>query len=64
MNSANVFGGRKLVIATKHEKERVIAPVLKEAMGVTCIVPDDLDTDAPGTFSGERERVDDPITTA
>jgi hypothetical protein len=59
-----MFKGRKLLIATKHEKERVIAPILEKELGVKCFVVPDIDTDKLGTFSGEVERKDDPITTA
>jgi hypothetical protein len=59
-----MFKGRNLIIATKHEKEKVIAPVLEKEFGVKCFVVPDLDTDILGTFSGEIERKDDPITTA
>jgi len=59
-----MFKGRNLLIATKHEKEKVIAPVLEEELGVKCFVVPNLDTDILGTFSGETERKDDPITTA
>lgn len=59
-----MFKGRKLAIATRHQKERVIAPLLEQALGVSCFVPDNLDTDQLGTFSGEIERADDPLSTA
>ncbi|MEO1082034.1 MAG: DUF6671 family protein [Pseudomonadota bacterium] len=59
-----MFAGRTLVIATKHDKERVIAPVLETALGVHCITPPDLDTDLLGTFTGEVERTMDPVSTA
>ena len=59
-----MFGGRNLVIATKHEKEKVIAPVLEKELGVLCFVSEDLDTDKLGTFTGEIERNDDPISAA
>ncbi|TGE15791.1 DUF6671 family protein [Hymenobacter elongatus] len=58
------FSNRKLIIATKHEKEKVIAPLLEAALGVTCFVNKDFDTDALGTFTGETERELDPIATA
>ncbi len=58
-----LFRGRKVVIATKHEKEKVIAPLLEE-LGMECIVDPTLDTDTLGTFSGEVNRKSDPITTA
>lgn len=59
-----MFEGRRLVIATKHEKEKVIAPIVENYLGVRCFVPGNLDTDALGTFTGEIERKDDPLTTA
>lgn len=59
-----MFKGRDLVIATKHKKEIVIAPLLERELGVKCLVPVNLDTDALGTFTGEVERKADPITTA
>ena len=58
-----MFKGRKLLIATKHKKEQVIAPLLEKELDVKCYVLDDFDTDVLGTFSGEIERTDDPITT-
>ena len=59
-----MFKGRNLLIATKHEKEKVIAPILEKELGVKCFVALDLDTDELGTFTGEIERKDDPVTTA
>lgn len=59
-----MFEGRKLLIATKHEKEKVIAPLLEAELGVQFIIPEDFDTDVFGTFSGEIERTNSPIDTA
>lgn len=59
-----MFKDRSLVIGTKHEKEKVIAPLLEEALGVSCFVKAGFDTDKLGTFTGEIERAHDPITTA
>jgi len=59
-----MFKGRNLVIATKHEKEKVIAPLLENAFGVVCFVKEGFDTDSLGTFTGEIERELDPIATA
>lgn len=59
-----MFKGRNLIIATKHNKEKVIAPILEKELGVNCIVDSNLDTDILGTFTGEIERKNDPITTA
>lgn len=58
-----MFKNRNLVIATKHEKEKVIAPLFEKEFGVKCIVPNNFDTDILGTFSGEIERVNDALTT-
>ncbi|NDF98158.1 MAG: hypothetical protein EB101_04380 [Chitinophagia bacterium] len=59
-----MFTGRRLLVATKHKKERVLSPLLETALGVQCFTDDRLDTDLLGTFTGEIERVDDPLTTA
>jgi hypothetical protein len=59
-----MFQGRNLLIATKHEKEKVIAPILESQLGVKCFVASEFDTDELGTFTGEIERKGDPITTA
>ena len=58
-----MFQGRKLLIATKHKKENVIAPIFEKELGVSCFVSDKFDTDILGTFSGEIERKDDVLTT-
>jgi hypothetical protein len=60
----NLFNNRKLIIATKHEKEKVIAPLLENALGVSCFVNEHFDSDILGTFTGEIERKLDPIETA
>jgi hypothetical protein len=59
-----MFNGRKLVIATKHQKEKVITPIFEKELNVKCFVASNLDTDELGTFTGEIERKDDPVTTA
>lgn len=58
------FEGRTLVIATKHQKESVLAPLFENELGVKCFVPDQLDTDSLGTFTGEVERESDPLESA
>lgn len=58
-----MFKGRRLLIATKHQKERVIAPIMERELGVTCITCATFDSDVLGTFSGEVERKDDALTT-
>lgn len=59
-----MFNGRRLLIVTKHQKEKVIAPLLEKELGVKCMVTENFDTDVLGTFTGEIERVHDPVTTA
>lgn len=59
-----MFENRKLIIATKHRKESVIAPILERELGVRCFVDETFDTDLLGTFTGEVERQLDPISTA
>jgi len=59
----DLFQNRKLVIATKHHKEKVLAPLIEEVLGVKCFVPTNFDTDQWGTFSGEIERNVDVLNT-
>lgn len=59
-----LFRGRKLVIATMHGKEKVLAPLLSEALEVEIVLPAQLDTDVWGTFSGEVERTLSPYDAA
>lgn len=59
-----MFENRKLLIATKHQKESVIAPIFEKELGVSCFVDATFDTDTLGTFTGEIERALDPISTA
>ncbi len=56
-----MFEGRKIVIATKHKKEEVIAPILIEQLGLDPFVVEGLDTDLFGTFTGEIEREAGPL---
>jgi hypothetical protein len=59
-----MFQDRRLIVATKHQKEKVIAPLLEKELGVTCFTDETFDTDTLGTFTGEVERQNDPLTTA
>lgn len=58
------FNNREIFIATKHHKEKVIAPLFREQLGINCKVVEIIDTDILGTFSGEVERTSDPVSTA
>lgn len=57
------FKDRSLVIATKHGKESVIAPIVEKYLGANCFVDENFDTDLLGTFTGEIERKHDVIST-
>ncbi len=57
------FSGRKIIIATMHHKEKVIAPLLSSELGLIPFVDSTIDTDVFGTFTGDVERVKDPIGT-
>jgi Zn finger protein HypA/HybF involved in hydrogenase expression len=59
-----LFKGRRLIIATKHHKERVIAPILEKELSVSCFTDSSFDTDLLGSFSGEVKRESDALTTA
>ncbi|OZV69829.1 DUF6671 family protein [Winogradskyella aurantia] len=59
-----MFKDRRLIIATKHHKEHVIAPLLEQELGVKCFIDETFDTDTLGTFSGEVQREQDPLSTA
>jgi hypothetical protein len=64
MAHKNLFTNRNLCIASMHEKEKAIEPVLKSVFGISCCVPEHLNTDTLGTFTGEIERIHSPLTTA
>lgn len=59
-----MFQNRRMLVATKHQKQDVIAPILEKELGVVCFVDEQYDTDALGTFTGEIERQLDPLATA
>ena len=59
-----MFAGNKALIVSKHGKEKVIAPLFQQSLGITCIVSENFDTDLLGTFTGEVERSSDSLTTA
>lgn len=52
----SLFTNRVAVLATMHQKQRVIAPLLEESLGLKVVVPQDFDTDAFGTFTREIKR--------
>jgi hypothetical protein len=58
------LAGASGVLATMHQKERVIGPVLAETCGLSLVVPDGLDTDRFGTFTLEVPRAGDALDAA
>ncbi len=58
------FAGRRCVIATMHQKEQAIAPVLETELGLKTCVPTNFDTDQFGTFTRDIQRPGDQLTTA
>ncbi len=56
MTDSPWFQNRTIVIATKHHKEQVIAPLLTGAFNLNVIVPQDFDTDQFGTFTRDIKR--------
>jgi hypothetical protein len=45
------FGGRRVVLLTKHGKEQAIQPVFEARTGCALVVRADFDTDRFGTFA-------------
>ncbi len=54
------YKGRTVALATKHGKERQIEPPLHAALDLSVYVPDAIDTDVLGTFTGEVPRQGSP----
>jgi hypothetical protein len=64
MTQQPLFANRTGVLATMHKKERVIAPLLKQKLGVNVTVPANFNTDAFGTFTREVRRTGTQIEAA
>ncbi|SBO44267.1 DUF6671 family protein [Cyanobium sp. NIES-981] len=62
MAPAAPYAGRRVCLTTLHGKEKVLARPFFHGLGAQLQVCG-CDTDQLGTFSGEIERADDPITT-
>jgi hypothetical protein len=62
--SKQLFHNRVAVLATMHQKEKVIAPLLQENLGLSVIIPENFNTDIFGTFTREIKRPDTQIITA
>lgn len=59
-----LFKDRVAVLATMHQKEKVIAPILERELGIKVVVPPKLNTDLFGTFTREIERVGNQLEVA
>jgi hypothetical protein len=62
MDKSHPYFGRRVVLTTKHEKGKVIAPAFKQVLGLE-VSECTLDTDILGTFTGEVERKQSPRET-
>lgn len=62
-SSVNFFLNRRLLIVTKHKKEKIIAPLFENELEIECFVSKQFDTDTLGTFTGEVPRVSNPLDT-
>ena len=60
----SIYNNRVAILATMHNKEKVISPLLKEHLGIDLIVPQGLNTDVFGTFTREIKRPDTQVITA
>lgn len=63
-SAQDLFQHRTGVLATMHQKEQVIAPILKHHLGIQVTVPQGLNTDEFGTFTREIKRPGDQLNAA
>lgn len=59
-----IYQNRKIVLLTKHSKERVIGPILESKTGCELVTDVKFDTDEFGTFSREIKRPKSQFDTA
>ena len=64
MSRTHPYAGQPVGLATKHAKQHVIGSALARMPGLQVVVPERLDTDLLGTFTGEIERPAPPRETA
>lgn len=60
----DLFSDRESVLATMHQKEQVIAPILEQQLGVKVVVPQGFNTDEFGTFTRDIKRSGDQQSAA
>lgn len=58
------YEGKSAILATKHNKERVMAPILEKELGLKIFTPQDYDTDQFGTFTREITRAGNQLEAA
>lgn len=64
MMQNQLFNNRVGILATMHQKEKVIAPLLQQELGIKVIVPSNFNTDIFGTFTREVKRSGTQIAAA
>jgi hypothetical protein len=64
MQNQSLFSNRVAVLATMHQKEQVMAPILEKELGLKAIVPENFNTDVFGTFTREIGRTGNQIEAA
>jgi predicted Zn-ribbon and HTH transcriptional regulator len=58
------FAQRQAILATMHQKEKAIAPLLKQSLDIDVIVPPNFDSDRFGTFTRDVDRPAGQLETA
>ncbi|MFC7372454.1 DUF6671 family protein [Fictibacillus iocasae] len=61
---ANFFGKRMATLATMHQKEKVMSPLLEKHLRVRVHVPTQLNTDTFGTFTRDVDRMGNQLEAA
>jgi hypothetical protein len=64
MKHQQLFNNRVGILATMHQKERVIAPLMKQELGIKIVVPHNFNSDIFGTFTRDVNRPGTQIVTA
>jgi DNA-directed RNA polymerase subunit RPC12/RpoP len=64
MKKHPLFDNRVAILATKRHKEKAIAPILEQELGIQVIVPQDFDTDRFGTFTRDVKRIGNQLEAA
>jgi hypothetical protein len=64
MKNQQLFSNRVAILATMHQKQQAIAPILEPELGIKVIVLTDFNTDVFGTFTREIERPGTQIAAA